>query len=56
MVSLMRKAGWGGKREGWRDVKVQVVRYRGSKASLGWEEWRGWRRWVEGEGEGRGER
>ena len=50
MVSLMRKAGWMGKREGWRDVRVSVVRYRGSKASLGWEEWRGWRRWVE-EGE-----
>ena len=53
-MSLMRKAGWTGRREEWRKVGgLKVVRYQGRKASLGFGEWRGWREWVEaGEGEG----
>lgn len=49
VVSLMRKAGWGGRREEWRGVRVKVVRYQGKKVSLGYEEWREWREWVEEE-------
>ena len=49
VVSLMRKAGWGGRREEWRGVRVKGVRYQGKKVSLGYEEWREWREWVEEE-------
>ena len=48
VVSLMRKAGWGGRREEWRGVELGVVRYQGRKVDLGWGEWRGWREWVDG--------
>lgn len=47
-MSLMRKAGWSGKREEWRKVEVGVVRYQGRQVKLGWAEWRGWREWVDG--------
>lgn len=54
LTSLMRKSGWRpkGRETGWRDVKggVDVVRYEGRKATLGWEEWRSWRAWVQGLG------
>lgn len=41
VVSLMRKAGWTGGHEAWRKVVLEVVRYRGTKATVGWEEYRG---------------
>jgi uncharacterized protein (TIGR00296 family) len=48
MVSLMRKAGWDGRRGDWRSVSnLTVVRYQGSKSSLGYREWHEWRDWVE---------
>lgn len=48
VVSLMRKAGWGGRSRDWREVKaMNVVRYQGMKASLGWSEWKIWREWVD---------
>ena len=76
LVSLMRKAGWNGRREEWsrvlegggeeriggtmrnggmsgfrwsgkREEQAEVVRYRGSKVGLSWEEWDGWREWAE---------
>ncbi|KAK8156606.1 AMMECR1 domain-containing protein [Phyllosticta citrichinensis] len=50
MVSLMRKAGWSGRRDEWQRVQsLNVVTYEGSKSSLGWEEWRAWREWCQGE-------
>jgi uncharacterized protein (TIGR00296 family) len=49
LVSLMRKAGWGGRKSEWRNVKIKVVRYQGKKVSLGWDEWKAWRDWVEEE-------
>lgn len=56
VVSLMRKAGWTGRREEWRKVGgLKVVRYQGRKASLEYGAWRGWREWVEREGLGEGE-
>jgi AMME syndrome candidate gene 1 protein len=48
MISLMRKAGWNGRRDDWRSVSnLTVVRYQGSKSSLGYREWREWRDWIE---------
>lgn len=48
IVSLMRKAAWKGRSGEWRHVKgMEVVRYEGKKASLGWTEWSAWRNWVE---------
>jgi len=49
LVSLMRKAGWGGKKADWKKVGVKVVRYQGKKVALGWSEWRSWRDWVDEE-------
>ncbi|OSS53166.1 hypothetical protein B5807_03033 [Epicoccum nigrum] len=52
VVSLMRKAGWTGRRDEWRNVAgLKTVRYQGRKASLDYPEWRRWREWV-GEEEG----
>ncbi|KAG0642889.1 AMMECR1 domain-containing protein [Tuber brumale] len=41
LVSLMRKAGWTGKKDDWNKVQLDVVTYRGTKASVTWEEYRG---------------
>ncbi len=47
VVSLMRKAGWMGRKERWEEVGLDVVRYQGKKESLGWGEFRRWREWVD---------
>jgi uncharacterized protein (TIGR00296 family) len=48
LISLMRKAGWVGKREKWRDVgDLKLVRYQGKAESVEWEEYKRWRDWVE---------
>ncbi|KAI9643728.1 hypothetical protein NHQ30_008351 [Ciborinia camelliae] len=48
VVSAMRKAGWGGRREKWREVgQLTVVRYQGRKESVSWREFNDWRGWVE---------
>jgi len=39
LISLMRKAGWSGKSTEWRKVELHVIRYRGTKASLTWEDY-----------------
>lgn len=49
LVSLMRKAGWSGRRDEWRKVELIVVRYQGKKVALGFGEWREWREWVDEE-------
>ena len=51
-MSLMRKAGWGGRREKWSEVgDLKVVRFQGVAESAGWEEYKAWREWVrKGEG------
>lgn len=47
LISLMRKAGWNGRKGDWKDVKgLSVVKYQGMKATLGWPEWKEWRDWV----------
>lgn len=40
VVSLMRKAGWTGRKEEWRKVDLSVVRYKGTKATVSYEEYR----------------
>ncbi|RAR09581.1 ammecr1 family protein [Stemphylium lycopersici] len=49
LLSLMRKAGWSGRKSEWRRVGVRVVRYQGKKVGLGWKEWKEWRDWVDEE-------
>jgi AMMECR1 domain-containing protein len=46
IISLMRKAGWSGRKEDWRKVDLDVVRYQGRQVKMGFDEWEGWRRWV----------
>ncbi|KAF1987600.1 hypothetical protein K402DRAFT_330232 [Aulographum hederae CBS 113979] len=48
LVSLMRKAGWSGRKEEWSKVAdLNVVRYQGLKVDVDYKEWRDWRDWVE---------
>lgn len=54
LVSLMRKAGWNGRKDEWRRVQgLEIVRYEGEKVDLDYTEWRDWRDWVEAKGVGR---
>ncbi|KAI0121920.1 AMMECR1 domain-containing protein [Daldinia grandis] len=46
LVSLMRKAGWAGRKEKWQTVDLKVVRYQGKKKSLLYSEYKRWRDWV----------
>lgn len=51
LVSLMRKAGWEGRRDRWREVadagSMKVVRYRGDKEQLVFDEYKAWRDWAD---------
>lgn len=51
LVSLMRKAGWEGRRDRWREVAdagaMKVVRYRGDKEQVVYDEFKGWRDWAD---------
>lgn len=52
IVSLMRKAGWYGNRKEWRKVDgLKVVRYKGTKAKCGYEEYKQMRAKLEAENE-----
>lgn len=33
LVSLMRKAGWNGRKDDWQKIQLKVVRYKGTKVS-----------------------
>jgi uncharacterized protein (TIGR00296 family) len=50
VVSLMRKAGWVGRKEKWTEVELDVVRYQGKKEKVEYGEFKRWREWVEGKG------
>lgn len=51
LVSLMRKAGWEGRRDRWREVadagSMKVVRYRGDKEQVVYDEFKAWRDWAD---------
>jgi AMMECR1 domain-containing protein len=47
LLSLMRKAGWNGRKEDWQKMDVNVIRYQGKKVELGYIEWEEWREWVD---------
>ncbi|KAL8377425.1 hypothetical protein RB595_008212 [Gaeumannomyces hyphopodioides] len=47
VVSLMRKAGWMGRKDRWRDVELKVVRYQGRKESVEYETYKRWRDWAD---------
>ncbi|KAI9772768.1 MAG: hypothetical protein M1839_002313 [Geoglossum umbratile] len=51
LISLMRKAGWGGKKDEWRKVAdLKVIRYQGKKVAVDHSAWVEWRGWVEKQG------
>ncbi|KAH7138159.1 AMMECR1 domain-containing protein [Dendryphion nanum] len=52
IVSLMRKAGWNGKKEDWKKVDLNVIRYQGKQVRLDYSEYKEWRDWVKEAGEG----
>ncbi|KAF3315200.1 hypothetical protein TWF173_004089 [Orbilia oligospora] len=47
LVSLMRKAGWGGKSSEWQKVNLQVTRYKGTKSSASYEEYKEFKEFIE---------
>ncbi|KAI0005767.1 AMMECR1 domain-containing protein [Xylariaceae sp. FL0662B] len=47
LVSLMRKAGWVGRKDKWQDIDLKVVRYQGKKEKLHYSEFKRWRDWVD---------
>jgi hypothetical protein len=56
IISLMRKAGWGGRREKWTEVgDLKVVRFRGIVESVGYEEFKLWKEWAD-KGEHKGDK
>ncbi|KAI1412795.1 AMMECR1 domain-containing protein [Hypoxylon sp. FL1857] len=52
LVSLMRKAGWAGRKDKWQSVDLKVVRYQGKKKSLQYPEYKRWRDWEDARDEG----
>lgn len=47
VVSAMRKGGWNGKREKWREVgDLKVTRFQGKAETVAWEEFEAWKKWV----------
>lgn len=50
IVSLMRKAGWGGRPNEWRKLNPQVTRYKGTKESVSWGEYQEFIAFLENEG------
>jgi uncharacterized protein (TIGR00296 family) len=48
VVSLMRKAGWMGRKEKWHEIDLKVVRYQGRKVSMEYSEYKRWSDWVQG--------
>ncbi|KAH7412586.1 AMMECR1 domain-containing protein [Cadophora sp. MPI-SDFR-AT-0126] len=48
VISLMRKAGWTGRRDKWREVAdFKATRFQGKAESLKWDEYVKWKKWVE---------
>lgn len=50
IVSLMRKGGWSGKTEKWKEVgDLKVIRFQGKLESVKYEEYRRWKEWADEE-------
>lgn len=47
LFSLARKAGWMGSQSKFKNLTLGVTRYQGSKAKMGYGEYKKWRSWVE---------
>jgi AMME syndrome candidate gene 1 protein len=47
IVSLMRKAGWMGRKDKWQDIDLKCVRYQGKKESLEYSVYKQWRDWAD---------
>ena len=48
VISLMRKGGWTGRRDKWREIQdFKATRFQGKAESLRWEEYSKWKKWVE---------
>ncbi len=47
LVSLMRKAGWTGRKDRWEEIPLKVVRYQGKKEHLDYPDFKRWRDWLE---------
>jgi AMMECR1 domain-containing protein len=47
IVSLMRKAGWSGRKDKWTEVDdLKLVRYQGVAESLDFDDYKKWRDWA----------
>ncbi|GAO18382.1 hypothetical protein UVI_02009930 [Ustilaginoidea virens] len=46
LQSLVRKAGWSSGRSKWKSLDLKVTRYRGSKATLDYPDFKKWKDWV----------
>jgi len=47
IISLMRKAGWNGRKDDWRKVDLKVITYQGDRVTMEYRDWRDWRDWVD---------
>ncbi|KAI9834206.1 MAG: hypothetical protein M1819_003044 [Sarea resinae] len=48
VISLMRKAGWSGRRDEWQKVAdLKAVRYQGRRVGVDYADWKAWRAWVD---------
>ena len=51
IVSLMRKAGWNGRKDEWNKVQgLEIIRYEGKKVDLDYSEWKAFQDWVSDNG------
>jgi uncharacterized protein (TIGR00296 family) len=46
LLSLVRKAGWVGSRDRWKDLDLRVTRYQGKRVSASYAQFKQWRDWV----------
>ncbi|ODA75963.1 hypothetical protein RJ55_08604 [Drechmeria coniospora] len=51
LFSLVRKAGWVGSRQRWKDLDLKVTRYQGKKHSMAYPEYKKWKDWAEASGQ-----
>lgn len=53
LQSLMRKAGWSGRKAEWHKVQLSVIRYKGTKAHVTYKEYQEMIKFMEDESSGR---